>query len=54
MKYGIFVTCGAGLPALVSWRETSELAQLVAKRYRRLHDLVQVFPIEIIKATKAE
>jgi hypothetical protein len=48
MKYGIFASIGPGLPVMISWRETEALAQLVAKRYRRIHKLVQVFKVGII------
>jgi hypothetical protein len=49
MKYGIFASIGPGLPVMISWRETEALAQLVAKRYRRIHKLVQVFKVGIIR-----
>jgi hypothetical protein len=49
MMFGVFVHAGPGLPEMVSWRETDALAQLVARRYRRIHKFVQVFRVEIIR-----
>ena len=45
--FGIFTQVGLGLPTLVSWRATKELAELCAKRYRRHHDSVYIYQITI-------
>jgi len=45
--HGIFRQTGIGLPVLFSWRETAELAELCAKRYRRNGDTIKIYPIEI-------
>lgn len=45
--FGVFTQAGLGLPTLVSWRATKELAELCAKRYRRHHDSVYIYPITI-------
>lgn len=45
--HGIFTQVGLGLPTLVSWRATRELAELCAKRYRRHHDSVYIYDITI-------
>jgi hypothetical protein len=47
--FGVFVSDGAGLPELVSWRTTDGPAQKIASRYRLRYKLVSVFKIRIIR-----
>jgi hypothetical protein len=49
LVFGIFAQIGLGLPALISWRATDQLANLCAIRYRRKYSAVFVYKIRMLE-----
>jgi hypothetical protein len=49
LVFGIFAQIGLGLPVLISWRETDQLANLCAIRYRRKYSAVFIYKIWMLK-----